>query len=494
MSIPTLGPLWLAGATALSSLGALGLYELGFVGLYRQRHESRTAHGTASWAASAQLKKAGLFKNEGLVIGRYRGRLLRLKTDRHMLTLAPTRSGKGVSSIIPNLLTWPGSAVVIDPKGENAAVTARRRREMGQRVYVLDPWGITGERGASFNPFDLVGHGGSELGEDAALIADALIATTPGAEESHWAEESRALIAGLILHVMTSEPPERRNLGHMRALLTLGAEDFCKVLEAMSKSKAADGLVARAGNRHLQKDEREASGVISTAQAHTHFLDSARLRTCLSSSTVDFRRLKREAMTVYLVLPTKRLRTHARWLRLVIAMTLDLLASELAPPPMPVLFILDEFAALGRLGVIETAIGLLAGYGAQLWPIVQDLAQLRGLYPQRWESFIANSHIQTFGTADPGTADYIGRMLGHRTVTIRSENASLDRGGSDSYMRTSRPLMMADEILRLPLDRQILLMQGIRPVLADKVRYYEDAAFAGMFDPNPYRGGANGGA
>ena len=488
MDVPTLDPLWLAGAVTFAAAGALGFYELGFVGLYRQRHESRTAHGTASWADRAELKKAGLFNDEGLVLGRYRGRLLRLATDRHMLTLAPTRSGKGVSAVIPNLLTWPGSAIVIDPKGENTAVTARCRREMGQQVHVLDPWNITGEPTASFNPFDLIGAGGSEAGEDAGLIADALIAVPPGSEDSHWAEESRALLTGLILHIATAEPSSRRHLPRLRELLTLGAEDFFALLEAMADSTAADGLVARAGNRHLQKEEREASGVVSTAQANTHFLDSTRLRACLSSSSVDLTRLKHEPMTVYLVLPTRRLRTHARWLRLVIAMTLDLLASEQAAPALPVLFLLDEFAALGRLGAIETAMGLLAGYGAQLWPIVQDLAQLRDLYPHRWESFIANAHLQTFGTTDPGTGDYLARMLGHRTVTIRSESASVDRSGSDQYMRMSRALLMPDEIRRMPPGCQILLLHGMRPVLADKLRYFEDDAFAGLFDPNPFRG------
>ncbi|MDR3440579.1 type IV secretory system conjugative DNA transfer family protein [Telmatospirillum sp.] len=463
-----------------------------FRGTYRQRHETKTAHGTAAWASRRDLTRAGLFNAEGLILGRTGRRMLRLRTDRHMLTLAPTRSGKGVSAVIPNLLTWPGSALIIDPKGENTAITARRRREMGQSVYVLDPWGITDEPRARFNPIDLIGNDGGEFADDAALIADAIVAPPVGADESHWVEESKALITGLILYVATSEPPDRTNLGHVRTLLTQGNEGFFALLETMASSPAADGLVARAGNRQLQKEDREFSGVVSTAQAQTHFLDSARLRACLTSSSFDLSQLKHEPMTIYLVLPTKRLHTHARWLRLVIASALDLLASEQTAPPVPVLFMLDEFAALGRLAIIETAMGLLAGYGVELWPIVQDLAQLKDLYPHRWESFVANAHLQTFGTNDPGTADYLERMLGNRTVTVRSENASLDRGGSEQYSRTARPLMTADEIRRMPPDQQILLLQGLRPILARKVRYFEDKAFVGQFDANPFRGGPVG--
>ena len=148
-------PIDLDGMTILKAGAALAATLWVGRDLFRDRffhHETDTAYGAASWAKSRDLKKAGLFGPEGIVLGRFRGKLLRHRTDKHLLTLAPNRAGKGVSAIIPNLLTWPGSVLVIDPKGENAVVTARRRQAMGQAVHVLDPWGITGLARASFNP------------------------------------------------------------------------------------------------------------------------------------------------------------------------------------------------------------------------------------------------------------------------------------------------------------------------------------------------------
>lgn len=489
VALPELGPLTVAEAIGGLSLAWLGLYELGLVGRFDPAHESRTAHGTAAWAGRRDLKKAGLLAESGLVVGRDGGRLLRLGADRHVLTLAPTRSGKGVAAVIPNLLTYPGSVVVIDPKGENAAVTARRRREMGQDVHVLDPWHITGLAPSMFNPLDLLG--GENLSEDAALLADAMVQPTGRETDGHWIEEARALLTSLILHVATAAPPHLRNLPHIRHLLTLGPDDFTALLTAMTASGAAGGLVARDANRLLQKVNLELSGVISTAQAQTHFLDSEHLGGSLCASSFDLTGIKRRRMTIYLVLPATRLQTHARWLRLMISATLSTIAAETVPPALPVLFLLDEFAALGRLSMIETAMGLMAGFGLRLWPILQDLSQLKDLYPNRWESFIANADIQAFAVSEPGTAEYLSRMLGSRTVTVRNETAREQQMIGTGYSTSGRPLLMPDELRRLPPDREILLVRGSPPVLTGKACYYSDPEFRGMFDRNPLIGGGH---
>lgn len=485
-------PLWVFGAAAALSIASVVAYE---INPFRQRHETATAYGTAAWANRREQRRAGLYAGKGLILGRNRPQLLRLATDRHLLTMAPTRSGKGVSVIIPNLLTYPGSVVVIDPKGENTAVTARRRRQAGQAVFVLDPWNVTGQTPATFNPLDLLDPESPDLGDDAALIAEAMVYAPSGEGETHWTEEARGLLAGLVLHVATAAPPWQRNLAHVRALLTLPPAEFATLIATMGTSEAAGGLVARAAHALSQKSDRERSGVISSAQANTRFLDSPRLAETLSSSSFDLTDLKRQPTSLYLVLPAKRLRTHGRWLRLMVALTLDMMATDTVPPRDPLLFVLDEFAALGHLSAIETAMGLMAGFGVQLWPIVQDLAQLRDLYPARWASFIANaSVVQVFGVNEPGTAEYLSKMLGVRTVTVRGSAMSRSsshhgpgRGGSENFSGVSRPLLMPDELRRLAASQEVLLLQGTRPVLTTRVLYYTDPAFAGLFDPNPFR-------
>lgn len=475
-------------AVGLIGLGWLGVDELA---LRYWRHETGSAFGELSWARKRDIRRAGLFGGDGIVLGRVGRRLIRHKTDWHLLTLAPNRSGKGVSSIIPNLLTWPGSLVVIDPKGENAAVTARHRRAMGQAVHVLDPWGITGLPRARFNPLLWLDPLSEDLVEDAALLADGLVmATAPNGDE-FWTVEARAMIAGLVMHIVTTEPPENRTLATVRHFLTAGGDDFDWLLDDMVGNAAAFGLAARAAERLKQKSERERSGVVSTAQAETHFLDLPRMAEVMAGSDFDLTDLKRGGMTIYLVLPAERLATHERWLRLMISLCIATLTRDRTPPRHPVLMVLDEFAALGRLQAVETAMGLLAGYGVQLWPILQDLSQLENLYPRRWRSFLANAGVvQAFSVNDAGTADYLSSLLGTRTVTVRQRGRNTDGAQrlSENYSATSRPLLMPHEILRLPEDRQLVLIQGKPPILAERVRYYADREFAGLFDPNPMVG------
>jgi len=460
------------------------------------RHETGTAYGTSQWATRRKLKQEGLLDGTGIVLGRISGKLLRQQSDKHLLTLAPNRAGKGVSSIIPNLLTWPGSVLVIDPKGENAVVTARARRAMGQSVYVLDPWGITGQARARFNPLLALKPQSPDIAEDATLLADGLIMPTRKGEEEFWNNEAKALISGLLMHIATTEMPGERHLSNLRAILTAGEEAFDGILDDMAENKSAYGLVARTARRMRQKTDKERSGVMSTAQAQTHFLDSPRMTEVLSASSFDLCDLKSGNMTIYLVLPADRLATHGRWLRLVVGLCLAALTRNRQVPSIPVLFMLDEFAALGRLQAVETAMGLLAGYGVLLWPILQDLSQLQDLYPNRWKSFLANAGaVQAFGVNDLGTAEYISGMLGQRTVMVRqhsrSGKAEYDHG-AENYSATSRALLMPQEIMRLPRGKELLLLQGKEPVMADRVRYFADMEFSGLFDPNPMIGRERG--
>ena len=461
------------------------------------RHESKTAYGTARWATKQDLLRSGLFQATGLVIGRFGKTLLRTTTDKHLLTLAPTRSGKGVSAIIPNLLTYQGSVFVIDPKGENAAITARQREALGQAVHVLDPWGITPIPTSALNPLDWLDPNGEDIAEDAAMLADALVFHQgDGPDDSHWDTEAKALLTGLVLHVATMERAEQRNLCRVRELLTAAPDDFDALMEAMAQNREAHGLVARAANRMMQKSERELSGVISSAQAHTHFLDSPRMAKVLSHSDFQLSALKLRPKSLFLVLPPERLSTFNRWLRLMVGMSLTAMARIPGKPRRPVLFLLDEFASLGHLDIIETAMGLMAGYGVQLWPILQDLSQLKALYGQRWQTFVANAGVvQAFNVNDPMTAEHLSSVLGKRTVTVQSQSAGRSGGQhrpsdpnfSVNYSQTGRPLMMPDEILRMQPEQQLLLIQGQAPSMVQKIRYYEDAEFKGLFDANPMR-------
>ena len=241
---------------------------------------------------------------------------------------------------------------------------------------------------------------------------------------------------------------------------------------------------ARAANRHLGKSDREAAGVLSAAQRHTHFLDSPRMSAVLGRSDFTFADVKARPTTVYLVLPPDRLATYARWLRLMLAQGLTDLARAPASPARPVLFLLDEFAALGRLEPVERAMGLMAGYGLQLWPILQDMSQLKDLYGERAATFIANAGVQqVFGVNDFETAKWLSQMMGQETAGFQTDSFKPGDGPSFSNNLTGRDLLTPDEIMQLRPENQLLRVQGQATAVAQKLRYYADPEFKGLFVP-----------
>lgn len=456
------------------------------------------SHGSARFASRKELKK--LVKADGLLIGRSpAGQLLRYDGPAHLLTLAPTRAGKGVGTVIPNLLMADRSVIVVDPKGENARIAGAARHSFGE-VHVLDPFGasdpgsVSGQTSSSYNPLDRLTATSPDLGEDAITLADALVMDPPGqVQEAHWNEEAKAILSGLIMFCVAHEERERRNLATVREYLTLPPDRFRALLELMQDSDAAHGLIARAANRFLGKADR-----------HTHFLDSPRITNVISRSDFHFAELQQRTVSVFLVLPPNRLDAYSRWLRLLISQALQDIArhAEASQPPRearngaqgvseasqrpsaPTLFLLDEFAALGRLEAIERAMGLMAGYGLQLWPILQDMSQLNDLYGKRAGTFVANAGVQqVFGVNDLETAQWLSRMIGQETTGYQTQSFKSGDAPSMTQNVTGRDLLTPDEIMQMPPDLQLLRVQGNPTALARKLRYYADPEFKGLFQP-----------
>ncbi len=465
------------------------------------------SHGSARFANRKELKK--LQREDGLLIGRnpHTGRLLRYDGPAHLITLAPTRAGKGVGTVIPNLLAANRSVLVIDPKGENARIAGEARRRFGT-VHVLDPFGVSdtgkvsGLPSAAYNPLDRLTPDSLDLGEDATSLTEALVMDPPGqVTEAHWNEEAKAILGGLIIFCVCHEDRDRRTLATVREYLTLPPDRLKALLELMQDSDAAGGLIARAANRFLGKADREAASVLSNAQRHTHFLDSPRIAKVTSRSDFQFSDLRHRIASVFLVLPPNRMDAYSRWLRLLVSQALqdiarDAEASVTSPSgpvgtqgaaqglKTPTLFLLDEFAALGRLEAVERAMGLMAGYGLQLWPILQDMSQLKDLYGERAGTFIANAGVQqVFGVNDFETAKWLSQMMGQETAGFQTDSFKPGDGPSFSNNLTGRDLLTPDEIMQLRPENQLLRVQGQATAVAQKLRYYADPEFKGLFAP-----------
>ena len=437
-----------------------------------------------------------------ILIGKIEEEILGIKDDRHLLTVAGSRSGKGRSAIVPNMCMYSGSILAIDPKGELASITAARRGRgsenaegMGQQVFVLDPFktvqGPGAEYRASFNPLAAIDADGPLGRDDAALLADSLI--IPSKTESYWTDAAKMLLTGLILHVCAVEAGPRRSLITVRDHLTQDEDGLADVLAHMSCSETAGGVVARAANTLVNMSDRERSSILSTAIVQTDFLDSPVMRDVVERSDFSLSQLKDTPTTVYLSLPAGRMGTHARWLRLMIALTIEAMERHRAIPTHPVLIIMDEFHALGPMQTIERAAGLIAGFGVRLWPILQDLTQLKRDYKESWETFLGNAGLtQWFGINDLTTLEYLSKRLGLTTLNVISQG-EISKGqaasgfSGQSLSKQTTDLMTPEEIGRYfsrQSGRQLVLWPGADPIVMRRINYDDEEDFAGKFDPD----------
>jgi type IV secretion system protein VirD4 len=317
------------------------------------------------------------------------------------------------------------------------------------------------------------------------LLADALV-VPEGNGDSFWTEEAKALLQGLILYVATDEREAgMRHLGRVRDLLLLDGEDMPLLFQRMTES--AHHVVTSTGARSLQKEEKLLANVIASAQAQTHFLDSPRIRESLSASDFKFEDLKSSAMTIYLVLPADRLATFGRWLRLLIQQAITVNARNIAQrPALPVLFLLDEMPALGRLSMVEQAYRLMAGFGIQIWGIAQDASGLKAIYGEGWEGFVANAGaIQYYGSLDRMTAEYFSALCGESTVASMANAAAVAmkswslapiQDSTQTNAGAQRKLAYPDELMRLANGRQLVLIENHPPIQCEKRPWFTDDA------------------
>ena len=461
------------------------------------------------------------------VVGEQHGRaFLGWAGDGHVITVAPTRSGKGVGLVIPNLLHYPGSVIVIDPKGENFAVTHRwRNQRLGQRIVCIDPFHVVMDKAAktdSINPLDgIVDYSmppetylrqNPELLDEVGLIADSLVVRPADEKDPHWNDKCRTLLKGLILATIYGLGPKgRRHLSCVRAMLTAGLERLLGFLPVMEAFKGdVDGVLGRAAREIRSMGREEFKNVISFALKHTEFMDSPLVGECLggqgqdSAGTYNLRDLKTKGcVTIYLILPPHYLAQYGRLFRLWITMAMASMTRTIGKPKDggPVLFILDEMAQLGTMDMMRKAVSLLAGYGMSVWMIWQDLSQLKSLYKDDWPSFIANAKIQQFfGINDHETAKYISEMLGEETIKIETKSVSSSiskerfalikatktKNKSKSNAEKERSLLNPDEVRRLSRETMLMFVQGAPPIAAERITYYLDPVFAGRYDKNPY--------
>ncbi len=464
----------------------------------------------SEWAESKEVLARYAYDPTMFFMGYRGGKRVGVGDDRHVLTVAGSRAGKGVSLMIPNLLLYQGSVLAIDPKGELAKITLRARAAQGQQCYALDPMGISGHQSACFNPLLELNLESDTLVDDVAQMTEALII---GSErEPHWTDNARRLVKTIILYVLhaTNDPEleKDRHFGTVLDFLSLTAEAVRHRAESDNTDKMqalfallceADEVFggeikreAEAFEQVMLGGQREFAAILSTARTQLEFLGSKPLMNTLTRSDFSLKDLKAGKATVYLCVPASMMNRYARWLRLIIGMAMVSFEQHGEKPKIPVLMLLEEFNVLGHMQVIETAAGQIAGSGVKLWTVLQDLSQIQRHYSKSWETFIGNAGVLTFfGNSDWRTLNYVSKKLGNIGMLVeRASGASMTSiyGGAKALQEDVRetPLLHTHEIEKLfarEKGRILVTVAGANPFAVQRAFYYEDAPFKDLADP-----------
>lgn len=424
------------------------------------------------------------------------GKPIGVGDDRHCFLAANSRSGKGRAVLLNNLLSLPAetSILAIDPKGDHARLTAHYRADvLGQKVGILDPFGVTGDSTSrfhvAFNPIEILQKSDSKtFVPNAKLIADSIIVVGE-TKEKHWDTTSQQVLAGLNCHAATHD----RYDGH-RNLLTVWhlASELASpdpddpgrywLEKEMLASDAAGGMVRNAARQFYDRTGGEFTSVLSNLRKHLDWIGIECMADCLTGKSIDLRDQKRDSLTIYASLPAMRMPDLSGWLRLIVQMGLAAHEEEKQRSSFhQTVFMLDEFNVLGRLSCLETAAAQIAGFGVKLWPVIQDLGQLKSKYESSWETFLGNAGvIQMFGLSDETTLKYASEKMGQALALARSTNlptyeqAAKNAATGESWSITNQPLMTPEEISRFfarddKLLRQLIIRPGYHPAILQRV-------------------------
>ncbi|BEV45820.1 conjugal transfer protein TraG [Rhodopseudomonas boonkerdii] len=487
--------IFVEGAYIAASGGFISIAVAIGMSVWRAREAKKVeTYGSARWAERQEVQAAGLLGADGVVLGRYERDYLRHDGPEHVLCFAPTRSGKGVGLVVPSLLTWPGSAIVHDIKGENWTLTAGFRAKHG-RVLLFDP---TNARSSAYNPLLEVRRGEWEV-RDVQNIADILVDPEGSLEKrNHWEKTSHALLVGAILHVLYAE--EDKTLAGVAAFLSDPKRPIESTLAAMMKTAhlgeaGPHPVIASAARELLNKSDNERSGVLSTAMS---FLGLYRDPVVAEvTRRCDWRITDivggKHPTTLYLIVPPSDINRTKPLIRLILNQVGRRLTEDLQAKAgrHRLLLMLDEFPALGRLDFFESALAFMAGYGLKSFLIAQSLNQIEKAYGAN-NSILDNCHVRvSFATNDERTAKRVSDALGTATEMKAMRNYAGHRLSPwlghlmVSRSETARQLLTPGEIMQLPPTDEIVMVAGTPPIRAKKARYYEDARFKERILPPP---------
>ncbi|WP_407123493.1 type IV secretory system conjugative DNA transfer family protein [Bradyrhizobium sp. STM 3561] len=480
---------WLTLSTLAGLIVVFGL--LGTI--LRQR--PLPLHGKARFASEREIKAAGLRSRDGLLLGRKDGKMLCFGGSEHVLLYAPTRAGKGVGYVIPNLLNWPDSVVALDVKKENWDRSAGFRAEHGQEVHLFDPLDENG-RTARYNPLGYVRSDPADLYDDLQRIA-VMLFPAESRGDPFWFEAARSSFVAIGGYVAET-PGLPLTIGEILRQLSATQDLKAHFDKIIADRKIGPSPLSRhcitALNDFLAASENTLNSVRKTVTARLGLWLNPRIDSATSSNDFDLRQLRQQPMSIYLGVTPDNLDRMAPLLNLFFQQVVDLNTREL-PEQNPklnrkVLLLLDEFPALGNVNVLAKSVAFVAGYGIRLLTVVQSPAQLRAIYGiDAARNFMTNHAIEVvFAPKEQDVANELSERIGYETVNARSRSGPKGlamRAISETVSEHRRALMLPQELKLLPKSKAFILGTGIPPIIADKIIYYEDKSFLKRLLPAP---------
>ena len=509
---------WLMGSIVIITV--LLVAKGGFVRL--------TAFGTARWADTDDLRNAGMLDGPGLIVGRVWGQkslkgflslfnprvvsavacqqflamwlksepsLVRLSNAVHTMVVSPTGGGKGVSFVIPHLLTCPDSMVVVDFKGENARLTAEHRRQVfGHQIVLLDPFRVVTQSPAGFNPLDFIDKDSPVAIDECRDLAEALVVRTGQERDPHWVDSAEVAIAAMIAVVVLYGQEGDRSLQTVRGILSKPSE-MEGVIRLMCESPAWDGMLARLGNQLTQFKDKELASTLTTTSRFMRFLDTLAIAESTKASGFNPADLRNGKVTVYLVLPPEHMRAQSALLRMWVGSMLRAVVRGGLQERNKVHFVLDEAASLGHLDCLDDAVDKYRGYGVRLQFYYQSIGQLRKCFPDgQDQTLLSNTSQIFFAVNDQATADYVSARLGEETIVVDSGGTSGGRtyqepgtapgtrshseNWNSGWQQQARKLLKPEEVSALAPSVAITFTPGVPPVWTKLIRYFEEPGLA----------------
>jgi type IV secretion system protein VirD4 len=442
---------------------------------------------------------------ENIPLERHQGAPICSTPGNHSLIVARTRTGKGTRVIIPTLLRYINTCIVIDPKGENAAVTARTRAgaPFNQAIHIINPWaeldGAFKARGlsyATYNPLDILDRNDPNAVSTAQAMAAAICPRDRSGKDTFWSDSAASVLTAVLLW-LTDQPGEQKTLARAREIITKTRKEFvADYLTKMAASSAFGGAIRENAAPFIDLAQETYSGVMSNLAQHTKFLSDPQIKQATATSTFTIRDIMTNLSTVYLVIPPDKMDTQRTWLRLVLTAAMQ--SYKHCPAKTSIhrcMLLIDEFPALGRLDELPRDIATMSGYGVDFTLAIQGMDQLRAVYGDDATTIVNNCAFKWYcNVSDLETAQYLSKTLGNKTVqTIGKGQSQSDNmkggqsvGQSVNFGETGRPLLMPDEVINLGRGTAILLAPGDKPHYLRPVDYWQlSTAFASLHQYYP---------